>query len=97
MKTIKWEDCRQFSIGAYPTQKSHMLLSDDAVEPDMHVVAKYKGLDVHLRITKEIKPGIFSAIVMFFEPVLAKPLDDLVAGDEVEIARSDICCIYEKK
>ena len=97
MKTIKWEKGIQGAIGKYPPKNGKMLMPNDPVEPDMNVTAKYKGLDVSLRIQEEIRPGTFKAIVMSFEPVLAKKSDDLIEGDEVLIDRSDICCIFAKE
>jgi hypothetical protein len=96
MKTIKWEKGIQGAIGHHPPKNGKMLLPGDKVEPNMQVSAKYKDLDVYLRIKEEINPNIFKASVMFFEPVLAKHPDDLSEGDEVLINRGDICCLFEK-
>jgi len=62
----------------------------------MHVTAKYKEINVHLRIIEETKPGMFSATVMFFEPVLAEKPDDLSQGDEAVIACDQVCWLFEK-
>lgn len=96
MKTIKWEKGLQGAIGHYPPKKGKMLLPGDKVEPNMQVSAKYKDLNVYLRIKEEINPNIFKASVMFFEPVHAKHPDDLSEGDEVLINRGDICWLFEK-
>jgi len=56
----------------------------------------YERTKLLLRIKEEISPNIFKASVMFFEPVLAKHIDDLSEGDEVLINRGDICCLFEK-
>jgi hypothetical protein len=97
MKTIKWEKGIHGIIGNYPSKNGKMLIPNDPVELGMHVTAKYKGLDVSLRVQEEIRRGTFKATVMFFEPVLAKKPDDLLQGDEVLIELSDICCIFAKK
>ena len=96
MKTIKWEKGTQGAIGHYPPKNGKMLLPGDNVEPNMQVSAKYKDLDVYLRIKEKINPGVFKASVMFFEPVLAKHPEDLSEGDEVRINRNEICCLFEK-
>ena len=97
MKRIKWEKGTQGAIGKYPPKSQKMLMPNDPVKPDMNVTAKYKGLDVSLRIQEEIRPGTFKATVIFFDPVLAKKPDDLIEGDEVLIDRPDICGIFAKE
>jgi hypothetical protein len=97
MKTIKWEKPAQQAISDYPPKNGKTLLPGDNVEPNMRVSAKYKDLDVYLRIKEEISPGVFKASVMFFEPVVAKHPEDLSVGDEVRINRNEICCLVEKE
>lgn len=100
MKTIKWDQCDQSVIGKYsPKDDKLMTTLNIPIMPDMHVSAKYKGLDIHLRILriiKEIEPKIFSATVMHFRPIPTNKPDDLFIDDEVFISRSDMCCIYLK-
>jgi len=97
MKTIKWSKCIHPSAhGEYPPKNKKMLNPNDPVEPDMQVMAKYKDINVYLRVKEEITPSTFKAVVMFFEPVLVEKPHDLSQGDEVRINREDICCIFEK-
>lgn len=97
MKTINWERGIQGAISNHPPKNGKMLMPNDPVETGMHVTAKYKGLDIHLRIKEEVKAGTFKAEVLFFEPVLAQKPDDLSQGDEVVIGREFICWLYTKE
>jgi hypothetical protein len=91
MKTIKWEKCTRGIVGDYPLKTGQKILTpSDNVVPNMHVTAKYKKLDIHLRIIKETNPGTFCATVMYLDPVSASRPDDLFEGDEVIINRSNI-------
>jgi hypothetical protein len=96
MREVKWEKCVcHGAIGTYPPKSGKMLNPYDQVIPDMMVSATYKGLNVYLKITREIQEGIFVATVLFFEPVLSKNLDDLNQTDEVKINREHICWLHE--
>ena len=97
MKSVKWQDCayEDMAIGNY---LGKMPNPDDPVTPGMQVCARYKDLDVHLRITSQIQDqeGFFAATVLYFEPVGAPTPDDVKTDDEVRIDRQHICGLYEK-
>lgn len=95
MKQIKWEQCVcHGAIGNHPPKSGKMLQPNDEVTPCIKVAAKYKGLDVYLQIGHKTHDGVFTATVLFFEPVLSKRPSDLAEGDEVTIDREHICWLY---
>lgn len=97
MKTIRWQKCVcHGSIDESSPKNSKMLSPNNPVTPQMHVTGRYNDLDVHLRINAETKPGVFSATVMYFEPVLSPKPDDLFQDDEVFIDRDHICWLHEE-
>lgn len=96
MKTVNWENGNKGIIGSHPPKNGKISKPNSKIEKNMHVAAKYKNLDVHLRIIDEPSPNVFEASIMYFEPVLAENPDDLSVGDKVSVNRSNICFIFEE-
>jgi len=95
MKKIKWQNCeRQGAMATYTGQEKVPSWADP-VTPGLHVDARYSDLNVHLRIKEEIRSHIFSATVMYFDPVGAPIPKDLSEDDEVEISRESICFLHK--
>ncbi len=96
MKEVKWEACAtRGAISSYPPKSGKMPNPSDKVTVGMMVSARYKGLDVFLRILREIKEGVFDATILCFETVLSQKPRDLAEGDEVRISREYICWIHD--
>ena len=96
MKQIKWETCEcHGASGKHPPKSGKMLQFCDKVTPGMKVTARYKDLDVYLKIERETHDGVFTATVLFFEPVLSEKPGDLAKGDDVTIDREHICWLHD--
>jgi hypothetical protein len=91
MKKIAWQKCERRGASGTPTVKENVSMWDGPITPGLHVDARYSNLDVHLRIKEELAPNLYSATVMYFEPVLAPKPNDLFQDDKVEISREYIC------
>lgn len=95
MKEVKWKECLGHGvIGTHPPVDGKMHNPLDPVQTGMHVVAKYSGVDVHLRIQDAEDQEGLTAEVLFFAPVLAEKPEDLSEGDIVLIDRAHVCWTY---
>ena len=96
MKKIKWGECKLVGGSTTKTGQAIQLSFDAPVTEGLHVTTRYENTDVHLRIIKELSPNVFSASVLYFEPVNSPKPININIDDTVEVDVSDICWRYNK-
>lgn len=98
MKTIKWDNTNNHP-NAIASHTSALNICNPQVKPNMAVTAKFQGISVHLKITDEISPNEFKAIVTGFDdqtiPIAEHPSKLLVENGEVFINRENICWVCD--
>lgn len=97
MKKIVWDKCKGIgTIDDFLPKNGKACSIEDDIREGMGVSSRYGNVNVHMDITSNTGTGVFLATIKYFEPVSTNPPKDLLVGDVVQIARENICWVFER-